>query len=137
MAPPVRKIEYFNITVKDQPGESFKVLTYLKDLGVNLRAFSAIPMGANTVLFTVFPEDPAKLSQEMRYSGKILEGPHYAVLVQGEDEVGALTEIHQKLYDADVNVSAANGVSTGKGDFGYIIYIRSDEFEKAAAALGI
>lgn len=137
MAAQIRRIEYFNITVKDEPGEAFKVLTYLKELGVKMKAFSAIPMGPNTMVITVFPDSSAKLSQELRFSGKNLAGPFYAILVQGADEIGALTGIHQKLYDAGVNVSAANGVTGGHGGFGYIIYIRSNEFEKAAKALGI
>ena len=137
MATQIRKIQYYNITVKDQPGEAFKVLTYLKDLGVNMQAFAAIPMGPNTMVLTVFPDEPGKLSNEMRFSGKSVDGPHFAILVQGVDEIGALTGIHEKLFEAGVNVSAANGVSTGQGRFGYIIYIRSDEFEKAVNALGL
>ena len=137
MAAQIRKIDYYNITVKDQPGEAFKVLTYLKELGVNMQAFSAIPMGPNTMVLTVFPDNPAKLSSEMRFSGKNLDGPHRAILVQGADEMGALTDVHQKLFDAGVNVSAANGITDGKGGFGYVIYIRSGEFERAVEALGV
>ena len=131
-----RKIQYYNVTIKDEPGEAFKVLTYLSELGVNMQAFSAVPMGPS-MLLTVFPDNPAKLSAEMRYAGKELDGPHYAILVQGDDEIGALASIHEILYDAGINVSAANGISDGKGGFGYVIFIRSNEFEKAAKALGI
>ena len=133
----IRTINYYNLNVQDQPGEALKVLSYLKDLGVNLLAFSAIPMGANNMTLTVFPDSGAKLSKELRFAGRQLEGPHNAILVQGDDELGALTTIHQKLFEANVNVSAANGVTDGKGGFGYVIYIRSDEFKKAADALGI
>ena len=73
----------------------------------------------------------------MRYAGKNLEGPHQAILVQGDDEIGILTDIHQQLFDANVNISASSGVSNGRGGFGYIIYIRSDEIEKATNALEI
>ncbi len=137
MTTQIRKIEYYNVTIKDQPGEALKVFAYLKDLGVNMQAFAAIPMGPNTMVLTVFPDNPARLSAEMRYAGQQLDGPYAAILVQGADEIGALTGIHQKLSEAGVNVSAANGISDGKGGFGYIIYIRSDEFEKAAKALSL
>ncbi len=137
MVAQIRKIEYYNITIKDQPGEALKVLAYLKDLGVSMQAFAAIPMGPNAMVLTVFPDDPDKLSKEMRFAGRNLDGPHHAILVQGADEIGALTAIHQKLFDAGVNVSAANGMTDGKGGFGYVIYIRGDEFEKAVKALGI
>jgi len=55
--------------------------------------------------------------------------------VQGDDELGALTEIHKKLYQANVNVYASNGVTDGKGSFGYILYVRPEEYERAAATL--
>lgn len=137
MSARISKIEYYNLTIKDQPGEAFQVLSYLKDLGVNMQAFAAIPMAPNTMMLTVFPDNPAKLSTEMRYAGQHLDGPHFAILVQGTDEIGALTDIHRRLSEASVNVSAANGITDGKGGFGYIIYIRSDEFEKASMVLGI
>jgi hypothetical protein len=56
--------------------------------------------------------------------------------VRGDDELGALAEIHGTLADARVNVVAANGVTDGKGSFGYVIYLRPEEVETAAVALG-
>jgi hypothetical protein len=137
MAHQIRKIDYYHLTVQDQPGEAYKVLSYLADLGISMSAFSAIPMGPNSMLLTIFPEDSLKLSKQLKYAGQRLDGPHRALLVQGTDEVGALIDIHMKLYQAGVNVSAASGVTSGKDSFGYVIYIRSDEFEKAVEALGI
>lgn len=40
-----------------------------------------------------------------------------AILVQGDDELGALKEIHKKLFQVNVNVYASNGVTDGKGSF--------------------
>ncbi len=102
---------------------------------MNLLAFTAIPMGPERTQFTLFPEDENMLSEAAREAGFILDGPHPAILVQGDDELGALTEIHKKLYQANVNVYASNGVTDGKGSFGYVLYIRPEEHERAAAAL--
>ena len=135
MALSIRKAEYFYTTVTDQPGEAYKILTQLEDIGVNLLAFTAIPMGPERTQFTLFPEDANLLSEAAREAGFTLDGPHPAILVQGDDELGALTEIHNKLYRANVNVYASNGVTDGKGSFGYVIYIRPEEYEMAAAAL--
>ena len=41
----INRVDYFYTTVKDQPGEAFKLLSALADLGVNLLAFNAIPLG--------------------------------------------------------------------------------------------
>jgi hypothetical protein len=58
-------------------------------------------------------------------------------LVQGDDELGALAGIHEKLYEANVNVYASSGVSDGKGSYGYVIYVRPEEYERAAKTLGM
>lgn len=57
--------------------------------------------------------------------------------MQGDDELGVLAEIHRKIYEVDVNVHSASGVTDGRGRFGYIVYIKSDNFAKAVAALGL
>ena len=64
-----------------------------------------------------------------------LDGPHPALIVQGDDEVGALAVIHEKMRDANVHVFASTGVADGRGGYGYLIYVRPDEFERAAEAL--
>ena len=66
-----------------------------------------------------------------------LDGPYSALLVQGDDKLGALAEIHESLYRASVNVYASSGVTDGRGTFGYVIYVRPEDFERAAGALGI
>jgi hypothetical protein len=42
-----------------------------------------------------------------------------------------------KLLHASVNVYASTGVADGKGSFGYILYVKPDEFQRASAALGV
>ena len=63
-------------------------------------------------------------------------GPRKAFLIQGEDTVGALVEQHVHLAAAGINVYAANGVSDGKGLFGYVLWVAPDAYEKAAEILG-
>ena len=70
-------------------------------------------------------------------AGLILNGPHPAFLVQGDDGCGHQLVIHEKLYDARVNIYASGGVTDGKGSFGYILYVRPEEYERAALALGV
>ena len=66
-----------------------------------------------------------------------MDGPHPAILVQGDDKIGALTKVHEDLYQANVNVYAATGVTSGVGGFGYIVYVGPEQQKSAAAALGI
>ncbi|NQT27305.1 hypothetical protein HQ585_18270 [candidate division KSB1 bacterium] len=137
MASQIRRVDYFNTTVDDQPGESCAILSQLAGLGINLLAFSAVPIGPTRTQLSIFPDDPHKLTSEADRAGILLDGPHSALLVQGDDQLGALAEIHKQLYQANVNLYASNCVTDGKGDYGYIIYIRPDEFDRAASALGI
>jgi hypothetical protein len=137
MAVRIRRIDYFSATVSDQPGEAHKVLEQLEQLGINLVAFTAVPTGPARAQLTMFPEDAARLANEAKRAGLALDGPHPALLVQGDDELGALARIHAKLYAANVNVYASSGVADGRGSFGYVIYVRPEEYERAAAALGL
>ena len=52
-------------------------------------------------------------------------------------ELGALVVVHEKLYRAGVNVYASTGVSDGHGKYGYVIYVREEDCERAARALEI
>jgi len=137
MAFEIRRVEYFYTTVKDQPGEAYKILSLLAGLGINLLAVTAVPFGPMNTQLTIFPEDAGRLRVEAQKSGLKLEGPQPALLVQGDDKLGALVEVHMKLFDADVNIYASSGVSDGKGSYGYIIYVRPDDYEKAVTALKV
>ena len=135
MAYRIRRVEYFYAQVKDRPGEAYKILSLLADLGVNLLAFNAVPIGPKRTQLTMFPEDSHKLEHEAKKSGLSLDGPHSAILVQGDDELGALAGIHAKLFQENINIFASNGVTDGTGSFGYIVYVRQEDYERAAKAL--
>jgi hypothetical protein len=113
------------------------MLEQMAGLGINLMAFAAVPTGPDTTQFTLFPEDSLKLQSVAKKSGMTLVGLHAAFLIQGTDELGALVEVHRKLYDADINIFSSYGVADGKCCYGYIIYVRPDKYDEAAAALGV
>ena len=133
----IRRVEYFYVNVRDQPGEAYKLLALFAARGINLLAFTAVLTGEARAQLTIFPDDPQRLRTEARNASLALDGPYHALLVQGDDELGALTEVHRQLYEAGVNVYAASGVADGRHGFGYLIYIRPDDFERAAQALGV
>lgn len=133
----IRRVDYFYTTIRDQSGEAYKLLSQLAALGVNLLAFSGVPMGPMRTQLTLFPEDTLRMKDAANKAGLGLDGPHPALLVQGDDELGALAGIHEKLTEANVNVYASSGVSDGKGSYGYVIYVRPDEYEAAGRALGV
>lgn len=133
----VRRIDYFYVTVTDSPAVGYEVLSDLAEQGVNLVATSAVPFGPARTQLTVFPDDTAKMQRAAQQANIPLDGPHPALVVQGDDEVGALAQVHEKLFDANVHVFASTGVADGRGGYGYIIFVRPEEYERAAEALDV
>ena len=114
-------------------GAAYHVLSAFAERGVNLLAFTAVPSGPDRAQFALFPDDPAQFTAEARMAQIAVEGPHHALLVQGDDELGRLAGIHERLFKAGVDVYASTGVSDGRGSFGYVVYVREDQFELALA----
>jgi len=137
MAYKIRKVCYFYTTVEDKPGEAYKLLAALADTGINLLAFTAVPIGPMHTQLSLFPDDKNQMLDQARKTGLKLEGPYPALLIQGDDELGALAEVHAKLYEVNINIYASNGVTDSKGNYGYLVYVRQEDHDRAAKALGI
>jgi len=133
----VRPIQYFYVNTHDEVGAAYRLLSALAGRGVNLLAFTAVPSGGERAQFALFPESPSQFTAEARGAQIEFEGPHNALLVQGDDELGRLAGVHERLFTAGVDVYASSGVSDGRGSFGYVVYVREDQFAKAVAALEI
>ena len=137
MAYTIRRAEYYYATVRDDLGAAYRILEQLAGLGVNLLAFTAVPSGPDLAQFALFPEDANKLIAEARAAQLPLDGPYHALLVQGDDELGALASVHERLFRAGIDIYASSGVTDGRGAFGYVVYVREDQFDRAAGALGV
>lgn len=137
MSSVLRRVEYFYATTQDKPGQAYELLSNLAASRVNLLAFTACPTGPNNTQLTLFPEDPNHLIQAARRIGLTLSEAQRAFLIQGDDKLGALAEIHRRLADANVNVYTSSGVTDGRGGFGYVIYVRPEDFEDAARVLEV
>jgi len=137
MAATIRRVGYFHCNVQDRPGEAYRLLSSLAAGKVNLHAFTAVPVGPDRVQLTIFPDDVEAVARAAKRAGVVLEGPQKALLVQGDDELGALVEVHRRLADARINVYASSGVTNGRGGYGYVIYVKPGDFREAARALGV
>ena len=137
MAAKIRIVDYLYTTVPDKPGEACKVLVKLSAAAVNLMAFSIVPMGADETQLVLFPDNLNSLVRASEEAGILLSRPQRAILVQGDDELGALVDIHKKLGDANINVFSSSGVTDGRGCFGYILYVKTQDLDNAARVLGI
>jgi prephenate dehydratase len=137
MAYKIRRIDYYNTKVKDEPGAAYELLSLMAQLGINLLAFTAIPVGNQSAQLTLFPDEHLDLEAKAKTTGLNLDGPHPAILVRGDDELGALTQIHEKLYRAGINIFASNGITDGSGSYCYLVYIRPEDYQRAAEVLDI
>jgi hypothetical protein len=135
MAISVRSVEYFYARVENEPSEAYELLTQLASEDINLLAFSAVPFGPNHVELTIFPEKSLNFQALAGRSGWAITGPQHAILIQGDDRLGALAEIHRRLQDAGVRVYASSGVTDGQGRYGYVIYTKEADQHSAAKAL--
>jgi hypothetical protein len=137
MSAKIRSVDYFYMTVPDKPGAACSVLFQLAAADVNLLAFSAVPIGPENTQLVLFPENVDALARGAENAGFVLSGPSRAFLIQGDDKLGALVSIHEKLSDSGINVYASTGVSDGKGGFGYVMYVKGDRFDEAARVLNV
>jgi hypothetical protein len=137
MAFDIQRVEYYNITVEGHAGEGSKLLSVFAGVGVNLLAFKAVPVEPMRTQFTLFPDDGLKMNDGAKKAGLNLDGPHSALLIQGDDESGALADIYEKLSQADIHVYESSGIANIKGGYGVILYVKPEECEKAIAALKV
>ena len=133
----VQKLNYYYLITQDRPGEAYKILSMLADVGVNQLAFNISHIGPERAQITLFPQDDAKLVSVAEKAGLILDGPYNAIMVQGSDELGALVEVHEKLHDSNVNIASSTAIADGHGSYGYVIYFRPDDYKRAVKALSL
>jgi len=131
----VRRVQYFYVAIPGEPDEADGMLSHLAEQGTNLLALNIVPMGPNRTQLTLFPDDPPRLQTAAKAAGLTLDGPHVALLVQGEDKMGALAGVHARLHKAGVEVYASSAIVDGRGYFGSVLYLRAEEADRAVAAL--
>ena len=131
----VKRVQYFYTEVPDKPGEGARILTMLKDAGVNLLAYSGFPKGKRAQLDFI-PADVAAFRAAARKAKLTLVGPKTGFLIQGEDRPGAVAEIIAKLAAAQINVTACDAVAAGEGRYGALLWVKPQDVQKAARVLG-
>jgi hypothetical protein len=92
MADTVRGVEYHYVTVPDAPGEGQRILSALKESGVNLVAYLGFPLGGGQSQIDLVPDDPQVLRDAAERAGVTLSEAKRAFLIQGDDRVGAVAD---------------------------------------------
>ena len=131
----VKRVPYFYTEVPDKSGEGARILTLLKDAGVNVLAYSGFPKGRRAQLDFI-PADVAAFRAAARKAKLALVGPKTGFLIQGEDRPGAVAELITKLAAVHINVTACDAVAAGEGRYGAILWVKPQDVQKAARVLG-
>lgn len=132
----IRLVDYFYVETSDKPGEGARILSHLKNSGVNLVAFHGFPRGRRAQLDFV-PSDPAAFKAAAKIARWKVVGPKKAFVIEGDDRVGALVDYFARLAEAKINVTATDAVSAGAGRFGVIIWVKARDVKRAAKVLGV
>lgn len=133
----VRRVEYYYVVVRDKPGSGAAVLRALQSAGVNLRAYLGFPAGRGRSQLDLVPDDPAALKAAAQKAGVKLSRAKRAFLVEGEDRIGAVADVTDRLARAKVNLTAACATAAGAGRYGMILWVPPAAYSRAARALGV
>ena len=135
MSNTLRKVDYFYVMLPNRAGQGAKVMAALAAEGVNLLAFSGFPSGGKAQL-DLMPENSARFRKAAKKLGLKVSKRKTGFLYHGDDRVGAMTRILDKLAGAKVNVVAVDAVTSGKGRFGAIFWVKATAVAKASKLLG-
>jgi hypothetical protein len=128
-------VEYFYMSASNKVGEGARVLNTLKDAGVDLLAFSGFPQGRRAQLDFI-PVDAVAFKDAAKRAKWKLVGPKRGFLVQGDDRIGAIAELVERLAVAKINVTAMDAISVN-GRYGAIFWVAQKDVKRAAAVLQV
>ncbi len=131
----IRKVDYFAMEVPQKAGEGARVLSAMRDAGINLLAFTGFPSGRKAQIDFI-PEDPVAFRVAAKQARLRLRAKKTGFLVQGDDHPGAVADLLGRLAHAKINVTAIDAVCAGQGRYGAIFWVNPREVNKAAKVLG-
>ena len=129
------KLELYSVVVPNKSAKGAQLLSAFKEAGVNFVGLWGYPVGKSKSRIDLVAEDPALLKKVAKQLKIDLGKKETAFHISGEDHLGALAEILEKLAAKEINVYAAQAVCAGNGRFGVLIQVDSDDVKKAAKAL--
>jgi hypothetical protein len=131
------RIEYVPLTIPDKPGEGAKITSELRKRNINLLALHAFPTTGGKAQFDIVPENMETFQRIAKELGWKLGERKAAFLIQGEDRIGAMADIHERLGDAGISITAATGITAGNGRYACLLWVKPADVQKAARALEV
>lgn len=128
-------VTYFSLTVANKPGEGAKLLTSLKDAGINMLGFWGYPVKGKKAQLDIAPTEPKAFTKAAKKLGLEISAKQSSLYVAGADQPGTVADALAKLAAAGISVRAAQALSTGDGKFAVLIQVADDDVKKAKKAL--
>lgn len=132
----IRKVDYFAMKARNQPGEAARLLEIFRKAGVNLLGFTGFPDGPGAQIDFI-PEDPLQFSKAAEKAGLTFQAQKTGFLIQGSDRVGAVADVIGRLAAARINITAVDAVCAGGGRYGAMLWVKAPDVNKAAKELGL
>ena len=135
MAETVQQAPCFYVEVPDQAGQGATILSGLKEAGINLLAFTGFPIGGGKAQFNFVPENVDAFRNAASNLGLSLKEGKSALLIEGDERIGAAADTLVKLADEGISLIASHAVTAGAGRYGMILWVDSADYDKASTAL--
>lgn len=135
MAYRVNKMNYCYVKVPSRSGQGVAILKALKEAGVSLQAFSGFPIGGGKAQVDLVADNMAGIRRVAKRQGWRLSKTKKGFLIQGDDEMGAALKVIERLAKENINITAMDAVTAGKGRYGMILWVKQDKYSRAARAL--
>ncbi|MBI4428746.1 MAG: hypothetical protein HY562_06470 [Ignavibacteriales bacterium] len=133
MATPLRTT-YFKANLEDKPGALLAVLKELKAKNLGLSGLWGFSTSEGKAELYVTAKNPDKIRAAWKSSG-ILAEEGTGFWVKGTDKTGALLGVLEAIARAGVNIIAIDAVAVS-GKFGSFVWVKPEDVERAAKALG-
>jgi hypothetical protein len=130
-----RKVGYVDLKVPRRAGEGAQILGALRKAGVSLLAFTGFPDTGGKAQIDLVSDDIGAVRRVAKQEGWSLGPTKKGFLVQGRDQVGAVHRDLGRLAAAGINVTAADAVAAGRGRYGMILWVKPNDYARAARVL--
>ncbi len=135
MAYRIRKVNYCKLMVSSRAGQGEKVLSAIREAGINMLAFSGFPAGGGKAQVDLVSDDIAGIRRLAKKERWRLSDTKKAFLVQGSDEVGAIHKVIKKLADERINIIAADAIAAAGGRYSMIMWVKPKDYRRATRVL--
>lgn len=131
----IESVICYAISAPDKPGEAARFSSVLREEGVDLSGMWAFSLGGGKAQIIVVPKQADKFKVTAQRAG-INAQPSHCFHIYGDDRVGALVDILERVAGLGVNLHALDAIVVD-GQFGCYLWTEEDDVEKVRELLGV